>query len=1137
MFKLSCLLILVVLIVAVRPAAAVDPHVKWVYAAQGQLYASPLVADVNPAPGLETIVSDAEVRKLRCIDARGKELWELGGVWKKRLIQAPVLSRTARPGMATLLIGNGDGSLTAIDARTGKLIWQRQVGSVEWGGVMWADLYGKHRDCAIAVTQDDGIVALDGDGRTLWRYRGRPESASHSIENAAAVADLDGDGKQEILAVTDMGPICLNSDGKLRWEHYTGDDFKSSATVADPEHDGTPKVYCCSSDDNALWCFDARTGAVRWRLPLLGGTETYPGASIPVADVDGCGHEEILCADADGRVYCVGADGRLRWIFQTSKQTHVSLCAGDVDGDGQVETLAASGDHYLYCLDGRGALKWRYAADLRLVFPPTIADIDQDGRADILVASSDHKLRCLTLGGRYVPALTPWPSRRYDVAGSGAPFGRAAKTPDPIVETRELLRWGSFDVAKSTRDPKEYPPGSTTLAERSAFPRGWTASVVPAEGQNGAPNDNSRVWLPDCRMDGAVRFEGKPSIRVSGDAVPFEIASDPVDADLSLQTVTATVHMRGEGGGASVRWIGPNGIVREDALAPDTRGGEPSGPGSWRMLALRSAPRPAAARWVSLVLRGPAVSMIWWSDAHVEGSSVRPPALRVMVNQVGYDAGAPKRFTAQANFTAKDAQFEILGADGAVVYHGALEPRGRIVGAYNSDWGFNYWRGDFTGFNRPGRYRIRIRLDAQTDVSWPFGIDRNLLWKKTARPAYRFFYYQRCGFEVPGFHKACHLDDAASPDHKIQLHLVGGWHDAGDYNKYHNAPYVLGLARAYEAAKGRFDAQRLSKTGRPDLLDEIVWGAQHCARMILPDGSVPGAITSGYGYWGPPELETDNKPGTGDERTVDPPSGVDPSVHVAALAKAARYATAARPELMPALLRGMAWAHAKNLRNPEILSAALDLYAITGAPKWAALAKSLFPSCGFANLDTVREYDAAFKEDHSAEVRQRLVQAADDLLRSADNPFGVPTGGSPGAPNFFGTPASQGGWHVGTSSTLMNAAAVAAQAYAVNPDPRYLTFVYDQFNWELGNNPYDLSLMEGQGSRNPPTYHQRLMFAGVARGAVPGSVVNGITWRAAGDDRPYFDMRGLDIPDYESNEVWLPHNTAYVNAISRLPGR
>jgi Glycosyl hydrolase family 9 len=177
-----------------------------------------------------------------------------------------------------------------------------------------------------------------------------------------------------------------------------------------------------------------------------------------------------------------------------------------------------------------------------------------------------------------------------------------------------------------------------------------------------------------------------------------------------------------------------------------------------------------------------------------------------------------------------------------------------------------------------------------------------------------------------------------------------------------------------------------------------------------------------------------------------------------------------------------------------------------------------------------------FHEDHTPQLKEQLIPKAEAMLELARNPFGVYTFGPKDKPNFFGTPADGGGWHVGTSSHVLQAASLMAMAYQFNPDPRYLAFVYDQFNWILGNNPYDISLMEGVGSAFPPTYHHRYTFSGVPRGAVPGSVVNGITSRAVHDDRPYFDMRGLDIPAFESNEVWLPHNTAYLTALANLKG-
>ncbi|NLP12163.1 hypothetical protein GX408_17315 [bacterium] len=116
----------------------------------------------------------------------------------------------------------------------------------------------------------------------------------------------------------------------------------------------------------------------------------------------------------------------------------------------------------------------------------------------------------------------------------------------------------------------------------------------------------------------------------------------------------------------------------------------------------------------------------------------------------------------------------------------------------------------------------------------------------------------------------------------------------------------------------------------------------------------------------------------------------------------------------------------------------------------------------------------------------------------------------------------------------MVSANLVALAYHYHPQPQYLEFVYDQFNWTLGMNPYSICLMEGVGSINLPWYHHRITFAGIPRGATPGSVVNGVTWIAVGDDRPFVDLSGQDIPAFEPNECWLPHHIAYLNALANL---
>ncbi|HUW62806.1 MAG TPA: glycoside hydrolase family 9 protein [Candidatus Bathyarchaeia archaeon] len=1126
-------------------ASANSPQVLWTFEAQSNLYAPPLVADVCPNPGLETVISDADVRRLRCIDAQGRQLWEYDGGWRKRLTSSAALSFTVRPGFATLAIGNSDGTLACVDAATGSELWQKPLGVMEWGGAMWADLTGDGRDELVAGTEDSGIFALDANGKQLWHYAGG-ENDRLLIRCPLAAADIDGDGKSEIFAANRFGPLCLKPDGTLRWKTYLGDDFFSSPLVADPRGQKRPVVYCASTDADAFWTFDAADGTQSDLAALAGATGAYSGSSMAVGDIDQDGKAEAIVPTDAGHVYCFGADGRAKWVFQTDGRVHAAVSLGDVDGDGAVDVLVASGDHNLYCVDNRGAEKWRHACELRLIHPATIADIDGDGRTDILVCGSDRKLLCLTVGGAYSADRVPWPSRRFDVAQSGSAYGRvspwggvssptaeqvAAQRGDPerverratvdtITVERVLPINGGFEQRRQMGDEKDYPPRlqyepASLYTRMKNQPCGWVQREPPG-----------MFPMNECEKP----FEGGQFLSVEN-SMKFAMAvTEPIEVEpemYALRVKAAVMPLGLRDAGLTVTWSGLQGHIYVDWIADVALAIN-----EWNVVERKLRP-PKGARWFQIGCYVHDGRKALFDAVEVTGVYEVPKTAEVFINQVGYDTGMPKKFTVSSNFVAKQAKFELVGEDGAAVISGVLSHEGRIVGAYGSDWGSEYWRGDFTKSDTPGKYRIRIMLDGLIDLSWPFEIGKDLIFARTSRPAYRFFYYQRCGMAIPGFHQACHLDDAVGPD-GTQYELWGGWHDAGDYNTYHNAPYVFGLATAYAVKKAAFDAQDADANGVGDFFDEILWGGRHSRRMMAPDGSAYGRISSGYGFWGLPELETDNLPGTGDERRLDAGPGCDSAYHAAAMAKIARLLAPGddRAAYVEAAERGLAWALSKNMRGPLQFSAAVDLFAATGDGKYSALARELLPSANVDVLESVLLYDALFNENNAAAMKDALVKRADEILALAQNPFGVYTFGPPEKPNFFNTPPSGGGWHVGTSSHILGAAQAVAKAYKYQPELKYLQFIYDQLNWTLGNNPFDLSLMEGCGSRFLPTYHHRYAFSGVARGAVPGSVVNGITWRTPGDDRPYLDLRGLDIPDFQPNEVWLPHNTAWLGVLA-----
>ncbi|MCP4644505.1 MAG: PQQ-binding-like beta-propeller repeat protein, partial [bacterium] len=251
---------------------AVQPEVKWEYEALSNLYPPPLVAEmVADSVGLETMIVDAEARRVRCIDAEGAQLWEYAGGWKQRLTTPAALSRTARAGKTTLAIGSRDGVVSCVDGARGAELWQRDVGAIEWGAVLWVDLTGDGRDELVVPTKDAGVHALDSQGNPLWSYTGEEGGQSPHIACPIAAADVDGDGAPELFMADRFGPLCLTSKGKLCWKQAQDGNFESAVVVADADLDGRAEIYSPAGSDNALYCFDALTGDVRWTFPMYGG--------------------------------------------------------------------------------------------------------------------------------------------------------------------------------------------------------------------------------------------------------------------------------------------------------------------------------------------------------------------------------------------------------------------------------------------------------------------------------------------------------------------------------------------------------------------------------------------------------------------------------------------------------------------------------------------------------------------------------------------------------------------------------------------------------------------------------------------------------------------------------------------------
>jgi hypothetical protein len=194
------------------------------------------------------------------------------------------------------------------------------------------------------------------------------------------------------------------------------------------------------------------------------------------------------------------------------------------------------------------------------------------------------------------------------------------------------------------------------------------------------------------------------------------------------------------------------------------------------------------------------------------------------------------------------------------------------------------WWVDFTPFAVPGTYHLfSPSLNLQ---SYDFVV-RGDAYRDVARAALKTFYYQRCSTPKPSAYAgswsdatACHLADRTTgpalgnTDRGIK-DLTGGWHDAGDYNKYvwsATSNAILFLLRAYEdqpAFRGDDLGVPESGNGTPDVLDEVKWELDWLLKMQLADGSVlrrthvptflsdsPPSVDTHLRYYYDPDLES-----------------------------------------------------------------------------------------------------------------------------------------------------------------------------------------------------------------------------------------------------------------------------------------
>jgi outer membrane protein assembly factor BamB len=254
----------------------------------------------------------------KAIDARtGRKLWETkAGTLaaaspaldvKDQLMIVPLLSVSPS---ATTTQRPGDGAIKALQMSTGRVMWSRPVapGSesspLVWKGIVYTG------------SQDGTVYALKAKtGRPVWTYH-----ASGAVKGGPSVAHgivYFGDyaGRMYALNAHSGRPVWVVGTNGTAFGFGSGT-FYSSPAIA------FGRVYI-GNTDNFVYSFSARTGALAWRT----GTGNYVYSSPAVQNTPGLG-PTVYIGSYDGHLYALDArSGAVRWNHATG---------GAIDGSPQV---------------------------------------------------------------------------------------------------------------------------------------------------------------------------------------------------------------------------------------------------------------------------------------------------------------------------------------------------------------------------------------------------------------------------------------------------------------------------------------------------------------------------------------------------------------------------------------------------------------------------------------------------------------------------------------------------------------------------------------------------------------------------------------------------------------------------------
>ncbi len=254
-------------------------------------------------------------------------------------------------------------------------------------------------------------------------------SLSNGGSNYMSVADLNQDGLNDVVFAKDEEIIAYKNNGTLLWKKSLGNQVSwAKPTIADIDLDGKKEIIVTSDsasgsiyENGKIWVFknDGNLLAGWPKTDYITGNTNR--SSVAIGDVDNDGVLELVFGTSWGRVYIYSSSGNLENIIYVEPEANINrgVALADINNDGLPEIIFGSSpgsylENGFFAYNYKGKIIPGWPKKVFIYSTPQVVDLDSDGRAEVIGYGrenyySSDKLFVFNTNSDFISKNNHWP--------------------------------------------------------------------------------------------------------------------------------------------------------------------------------------------------------------------------------------------------------------------------------------------------------------------------------------------------------------------------------------------------------------------------------------------------------------------------------------------------------------------------------------------------------------------------------------------------------------------------------------------------------------------------------------------------------------------------------------------------------